>query len=81
MFVDHYGVTLIFFDDRGILFEWCEMTQDMSIFGINKMEGLANLLYHPEKRCAIKETGELVPYVELKRQAMEKLETAKLEKV
>ena len=81
LFVDQYGVTLIFLDDRGILFEWCEMTQDMSIFGMNKMEGLANFLYHPEKRCAIKETGELVPYIELKRQAMEKLETAKLEKV
>ena len=53
---------------RGIMFKWSEMTQDMYILGINKMEGLANYLYHPEKVCVIMDdTGELVPRVEIKR--------------
>ena len=38
----------------------------MYILGINKLEGLANYLYHPDKLCAIVEdTGELIPEVEL----------------
>ncbi|PKY37572.1 hypothetical protein RhiirA4_450439 [Rhizophagus irregularis] len=73
LFVDHYGMTVLFLDDRGILFAWCEMTKDMDILRINKMEGLANYLYHPEKVCAIMEdTGELVPRLELKRRVKER---------
>ncbi|CAB5379241.1 unnamed protein product [Rhizophagus irregularis] len=67
-----------FFDDRGIMFMWSEMEYGMRILGINKLEGLANYLYHP---CDIMEdTGELVPEVELTRHVMEKLENEKLEK-
>ncbi|PKC15802.1 hypothetical protein RhiirA5_407796 [Rhizophagus irregularis] len=81
LFVDQYGMTVLFLDDRDILFAWCEMTKDMDILGINKMEGLANYLYHPEKVCAIMEdTGELVPRVELKRRVKEKRAKEKLEK-
>ncbi|CAB4416910.1 unnamed protein product [Rhizophagus irregularis] len=47
LFVDHYGMTVLFLDDRGILFTWCEMTKDMDILKINKMEGLATI----QKRC------------------------------
>jgi len=62
LLVDHSGVVLLFLDNRGIMFKWSEMTQDMHILGINKIEGLANYLYNPEKECAIMEdTGELVP--------------------
>ncbi|POG72895.1 hypothetical protein GLOIN_2v1874867 [Rhizophagus irregularis DAOM 181602=DAOM 197198] len=28
LFVDQYGMTVLFLDDRGILFAWCEMTKD-----------------------------------------------------
>jgi len=53
----------------------------MHILGINKMEGLANYLYHPEKVCAIMEdTGELVPRVELKRRVKEEMAKEKLGK-
>src|SRR5438034_889050 len=71
----------LFLDDRGIMFKWSEVTQDMHILGINKMEGLANYLYHPEKVCAIMEdTGELVLKEELKRRVKEKMAKEKLEK-
>ena len=53
----------------------------MHILGINKMEGLANYLYHLEKVCAIMEdTSELIPRVELKRHVKEKMAKEKLEK-
>jgi len=72
LLVDNYGMNILFLDSRGILFEWCEFTKDMYVLGINEMEGLANLLYHPEKRLKIMEdTGEMIPDVELKRQAKE----------
>ena len=29
LLVDHCGMTIMFLDDRGILFVWCEMTQSM----------------------------------------------------
>ena len=71
-------MSVLFLDSRGILFEWCEFTRDMYILGINEMEGLANILYYPEKRCIIiKDTGEVIPDVELERQAKE-LAVAKL---
>ncbi|RIA87517.1 hypothetical protein C1645_827684 [Glomus cerebriforme] len=31
VFVDHSGMVILFLDDRGIIFEWSEMTQDMHI--------------------------------------------------
>jgi len=74
LFADNYRMIVIFLDDRGIMFEWSEMIQTMYVLGINKMEGLANYLYHPEKVCAImEETGELVPEMELTRRVEEKL--------
>ena len=80
LLVDHSRTVLLFLDDRGIMFRWDEMI-GMYIFGINKLEGLANYLYHPDKICAVmKDTGELVPEVELTRRVMEKLENEKLEK-
>ena len=80
LLVDHSGMTVLFLDDRGILFAWCDMTNEMDIMGINKMEGLANCLYHPEKVCVIMEdTGELVPRAELKRRVKEKMAKEKLE--
>jgi len=59
------------------------MTREMDIWGINKMEGLANYLYHPEKVCVIMNDGDLVTRVELVRRveeerAKEKLEEKKL---
>ena len=72
MLVDNSGMTVLFLDSRGILFEWCEFTKDMYVLGINEMEGLANILYHPEKKLKIiEDTGEMIPDVELKRQAKE----------
>ncbi|CAG8614290.1 7224_t:CDS:2 [Funneliformis caledonium] len=71
LLVDRYGGSLMFLDDRNILFEWCEMTRSMYILGINKMEGFANFLYHPEKRCVIEVDGKLIPDMELERQAKE----------
>jgi hypothetical protein len=72
LLVDNYGMTVLFLDSRGILFEWCEFTKDMYVLGINEMEGLANILYHPEKKLMImKDTGEMIPDVELKRRAKE----------
>ncbi|RGB42894.1 hypothetical protein C1646_661879 [Rhizophagus diaphanus] len=59
--------------NRDILFERCEMTQSMYILGINIMEGLANFLYHPEKRRAIKVD-------ELERQAREEAAKIKITK-
>ncbi|CAB4375434.1 unnamed protein product [Rhizophagus irregularis] len=57
------------------------MTKEMNILGINKMDGLANYLYHSDKMCAImKDTGELVPRVEFKRRIEEKMAKEKLEK-
>ena len=72
---DNYGMSVLFLDSRGILFEWCELTQDMYILGINEMEGFANILYHPEKKCIIiKDTGEIIPDEELEDQAEESAE-------
>src|SRR5581483_2746245 len=66
MFVGCYGMVVLFLDDRGILFSWCEMTYEMYILGFNIMEGLANFVYHPKKRCLIDEdTGKLITEVEL----------------
>ncbi|CAB4417042.1 unnamed protein product [Rhizophagus irregularis] len=78
LFVDHSEMVVFFLDDRDILFAWCEMTREMDIWGINKMEGIANYLYHPEKVCVIMNDGELVTRVELvchieKERAEEKL--------
>ena len=57
------------------------MEYGMRILRINKMEGLANCLYHPEKKCVVMEdTGELVPEVELIRRVKEKMEKEKREK-
>ncbi|CAG8651727.1 9374_t:CDS:2 [Funneliformis caledonium] len=79
LLMDHSGTVMFFLDDRGILFAWCEMTKEMDILGINKIEGLANYLYHPEKVCSIMEdTGELVPRVELKRRVKEEMAKEKL---
>jgi hypothetical protein len=72
---DDDGMSVLFLDSRGILFEWCELTQDMYILGINEMEGFANILYHPEKKCIIiKDTGEIIPDEELELQAEESAE-------
>jgi hypothetical protein len=72
LLVDDSGLTILFLDSRGILFEWCELTKDMYLLGINEMEGLANFLYHPEKKLKIfEDTGEMIPDVELQRQAKE----------
>jgi hypothetical protein len=65
LFVDHSEMVVFFLDDRNILFAWCEITREMDIWGINKMEGIANYLYHPEKVCVIMNDGELVTRVEL----------------
>ncbi|GBB86190.1 hypothetical protein RclHR1_12630008 [Rhizophagus clarus] len=66
MFVGYSGMVVLFLDDRGILFSWCEMTYEMYILGFNIMEGLANFVYHPKKRCLIDEdTGKLITEVEL----------------
>ena len=71
---------ILFLDDRGIMFMWSEMEYGMRILGINKVEGLANYLYHPEKICVVMEdTGELVPEVELTRRVEEKMAKKKLE--
>ncbi|EXX69075.1 uncharacterized protein OCT59_010465 [Rhizophagus irregularis] len=71
------------YDDRDILFAWCEMTREMDIWGINKMEGIANYLYHPKKVYVIMNDGKLVTRVELvchieKERAEEKLIKEKL---
>ncbi|RIA95264.1 hypothetical protein C1645_734230 [Glomus cerebriforme] len=76
LLIDRYGGSFMFLDSRDILFEWSEMTQSMYILGINIIEGLANFLYHPEKRCIIEVDGKLILYEELKRQAIE--EAAKI---
>ena len=74
LFVGYYGIVVLFLDDRGIVFSWCEMTNEMHILGFNIMESLANFVYHPEKRCIIDEdTGELIPEVEFRRRAREEL--------
>ncbi|RIA95257.1 hypothetical protein C1645_816991 [Glomus cerebriforme] len=81
LFVSRSRMTLLFLDQRGILFAWSEMVYDMQILGINKLEGLANYLYHPEKICYImRDTGELVPKVELNRRVEEMMAKEKLEK-
>ena len=78
---NYLKLVVFFLDDRDILFAWCEMTKEMDILGINKMEGLANYLYHSEKICAImEETGELVPRVELERRVKEEMAKEKLAK-
>ncbi|RGB36488.1 hypothetical protein C1646_741713 [Rhizophagus diaphanus] len=81
MFVGCYGMVVLFLDDRGILFSWCEMTYEMYILGFNIMEGLANFVYHPKKRCLIDEdTGKLITEVELselRRRVREELEMDK----
>ncbi|CAB4400653.1 unnamed protein product [Rhizophagus irregularis] len=71
------------YDDRNILFAWCEMTREMDIWKINKMEGIANYLYYPEKVCVIINDSELVTRMELvchieKEKAEEKLIKEKL---
>jgi hypothetical protein len=74
LLVDHSGMVVLFLDDRGIMFKWSEMEYDMDVLGLNKVEGLANYLYHPEKICAImKDTGELVPEVVLTRRVKKKM--------
>jgi hypothetical protein len=74
LLVNHSRTVLLFLDDRGIMFMWSEMEYGMRILGINKLEGLANYLYHPDKICVVMEdTGELVPEVELTRRVMEKM--------
>jgi hypothetical protein len=88
-FNDAYGITDInplledndgmFLDSRGILFEWCELTQDMYILGINEIGGFANIIYHPEKKCIIiKDTGEIIPDEELECQAEKSAEASLL---
>ena len=78
LLVDHSGMVVLFLDDRGIMFMWSEMEYGMRILGINKVEGLANYLYHPEKKCVVMEdTGELVSEVELIRRVKEKMEEEK----
>ena len=57
---------------------WSEMEYGMRILGINKLEGLANYLYHPGKICAVMEDGELVPEVELTRRINERLNNKEL---
>ncbi|PKY57788.1 hypothetical protein RhiirA4_510941 [Rhizophagus irregularis] len=75
MFIGCYGMVVLFLDDRGILFSWCEITYEMYILGFNIMESLANFVYHPKKRCVIDEdTGKLITEVELRRRAREELE-------
>ena len=76
--VDHSRTVLVFLDDRCIMFEWCEMDRNMYILGINKLEGLANYLYHPDKICVVMEDGELVPEVELTRRIDERLDNKEL---
>jgi len=72
LLVDHSGLVGLFLDDRGIMFKWSEMEYDMQVLGINKMEGLANYLYHPEKIFVVTEdTGELVLEVEITRHVEE----------
>ncbi|GBC33393.2 uncharacterized protein OCT59_007563 [Rhizophagus irregularis] len=80
LYVDHSGMVVSFLDDRGILFAWCEMTREMDIWGINKMEGIANYLYHPEKVCVIMNDGKLVTRVELVRSVEEERVKEKLAK-
>ncbi|GBC04230.1 hypothetical protein RclHR1_05580015 [Rhizophagus clarus] len=73
LLVGHSGMIVLFLDDRGIMFMWSEMEYGMRILGINKVEGLANYLYHPEKICVVMEdTGELIPEVELERRVEER---------
>jgi hypothetical protein len=56
------------------MFKWSEMEYDMDILGINKVEGLANYFYHPEKVYNVmKDTDKLVPEVELTCCVMEKI--------
>ena len=66
-------MVVLFLDDRGIMFMWSEMEYGMRILGINKVEGLANYLYHPEKICVVMIDDELVPEVELERRVEEKM--------
>ena len=73
LLVDHSGMIFLFLDDREIMFMWSEMEYGMRILGINKVEGLANYLYHPEKICVVMKDGELVPEVELDRRVEEKM--------
>ena len=80
LFVDHSGMVVSFLDNRNILFAWCEMTREMDIWGINKMEGIANYLYRPEKVCIIMNDGGLVTRVELVRRAEEERAKVKLAK-
>jgi hypothetical protein len=57
------------------------MTKEMVILGINKMEGLVNYLYHPEKVYVIeKDTGKLIPRVELERHVKEEMAKERLKK-
>ncbi|CAI2183768.1 19747_t:CDS:2 [Funneliformis geosporum] len=81
LLVDHSRSVLLFLDDRGIIFMWSESESEMCILEINKLEGLANYLYHSNKICVIiEDTGELIPKVELKRRETEEFEKKKLEK-
>ncbi|CAI2186304.1 464_t:CDS:2, partial [Funneliformis geosporum] len=49
LLVGCYGMVILFLDDRGIVFTWCEITREMYLQGINKFEGLANFLYYPKR--------------------------------
>ncbi|CAG8622239.1 9720_t:CDS:2, partial [Ambispora leptoticha] len=78
VFVDHSGMVVWMFDDRGIMFQWDDMAQNIEYLGIDLRQGLTNYIYHPEKICAIMEdTGELIPVEEFKRRVYEKYRMAK----
>ncbi|CAG8838893.1 18871_t:CDS:2, partial [Racocetra persica] len=78
LFVDHSGYMVLILDDRGFMFVWDEMSQDLDYLGNSLREGFTNLIYHLEKICAIMEfTCELIPREELRRQIREKLRDLK----
>ncbi|RIA83601.1 hypothetical protein C1645_742937 [Glomus cerebriforme] len=49
VFVDDSRMVIWMLDDCDNMFRWNEMEQSMDYLGMNLKEGLANLLYHPEK--------------------------------
>ncbi|CAI2192944.1 1449_t:CDS:2 [Funneliformis geosporum] len=75
IFVDHSGMVILILDDRGFMYRWDEMSQNLDYLGNNLREGLTNCLYHPEKICAIMEfTCELIPVEELIRSVNEEVD-------
>ncbi|CAG8526602.1 4920_t:CDS:2 [Paraglomus occultum] len=67
-----------YFYDRGIMFQWDDMAQNIEYLGIDLRQGLTNYIYHPEKICAIMEdTGELIPVEEFNRRVYETYHMAK----